>query len=319
MSHKGLSQLWKDAVTARPDPRDIVKTMHLAAIIQGTSRSSEVGIQVIQQEIGDFILFEMKGSPLQVSQVDLPTKDSEILWLCLQFHGKAVFPNGSKTTSDHFVSLITRYSDYKLTLPADRQWALFVGVTGPSMRKLLAELPQLQQAYDDGQRKMLDSVIISYSERQVLELYFKKKHGPFSALYQTGIAMVKLFGNYMTQSIKAVAQSGDVASIRLYHEVLQYIRHNYLSADLSREKIAEKLNCSVRSLTRAFERRTMSLNATILSIRLYKGRELLRQDPTLSIEQIALTLQFFDAKHFSGQYKKLFHLTPREERKIPER
>lgn len=101
----------------------------------------------------------------------------------------------------------------------------------------------------------------------------------------------------------------------LYHRAIDYIREHYMEADLNRIRIAEALNCSTRSLSRAFEGGGVKLHAVIRMLRLQKSRELLRKKPNLTIKQIADRLHFSSARHFATRYKELFRLSPHEERK----
>ncbi|MFB2120255.1 helix-turn-helix domain-containing protein [Parapedobacter sp. 2B3] len=68
-------------------------------------------------------------------------------------------------------------------------------------------------------------------------------------------------------------------------------------------------------LSRAFEGRSLTLNAALRLMRLYKSRELLRRKRHLPIARIAAMVHFRNAKHFATQFKKHFRCTPSEERK----
>jgi len=291
------------------------KGMHLAAIKQATQQKLTEHLSVIQFDIQDFVLSEIKGHPKSLISFSLPAKDGNVLWLCFQLHGKFTFCNGRTTQPDTLLSFVISDEDESLTLPAEKQWALFIGISGPSRQQLLAELPALRKQYEQPKTNILKAIPLSHIERQLLESLSKKTFGSFSTLYHIGQLILKLYTNYQLQLIRKTTQDNDLPHIQLYHQAVAYIRENYLDQALNREKIAEALHCSWRSLSRAFEGRPISLNATILSFRLYKGRELLRKQSDLSVEQIALMLYFPNAKHFTVQYKKYFHLTPREERK----
>src|SRR5690606_7278713 len=101
----------------------------------------------------------------------------------------------------------------------------------------------------------------------------------------------------------------------LYHHAMAYIKQHYMDEGINRESVAADCNCSVRQLTRAFEGRSVTFNMAIRTLRLHKARELLHKNRELSIEQIAASLHFTDAKHLANQYRKQFHRSPREERK----
>lgn len=315
MSHKELSQLWNQSLLARPDPRDVRKTMHLSVFSQGAASSPVEGVHLIQYRMEDLTLFEIKGRPPNLHLIDLPSNTNETLWLCIQLHGKTVFPTGSIIYSDSILSFMTQTADCPLTLATDRQWVLFLGISGNSKLQLLAELPALREAFQHQQINILQSVSISYVERQVIEGLFKKTLGPFNAMYQTGVAVGKLFHNYTRQLIKPKALSRDEFQIQIYHRALAYIQQHYLAESLTSEKIANVLGCSIRNLTRAFEGRSMGVKATVVAVRLYKARELLQTRLDLTIERIAVMLHFLDTKHFAVQYKKAFYHSPRDERK----
>lgn len=315
MSQKELSQLWNKSLLARPDPRDVRKTMHLSAYPQGTASSPVEGMHLIQYQTADVMLFEIKGRPPNLHLIDLPTSNNKMLWLCIQLLGKTVFPNGRNIYADNMLSFMKQTVDYQLTLGVERQWILFFGLSGNSKLQLLAELPALRQAFQDLPNNILQSVPISSVERQVIEGLCKKALGPFNALYQTGVAVGKLFANYTQQLVKPKTLSREEFQVQIYHRALAYIQEHYLAEDLTREKIADILGCSIRNLTRAFEGRSLGVKATVMNVRLYKGRELLQTQPDLSVEHIAGMLHFWDAKHFAMHYKKVFRCSPRDERK----
>ncbi|MFD2552987.1 AraC family transcriptional regulator [Sphingobacterium tabacisoli] len=315
MSHRELSHLWKEAVVSRRSPRDIAKTMHLSIFSKGMLSSPAEGIYMIQSRMDDILIMEVKGRSGALYAVDLPQTGNEVLWLCIQLQGKTVFPNGANHHADRLMSFMAHSEGYTPTLAAERQWVLFFGLTGHSRLQLLAELPALRQAYDEQPNNTLQSISISYLERQIIEGLCKKALGPFNALYQSGVAIGKLFNNYTIQLMQPRVPSKEEAQIQIYHRALAYVRKHYLVNDLTSEKIADVLGCSVRNLTRAFEGRSLGVKATIIAVRLYKARELLKSQSDLSIADIAEMLHFPDAKHFAVQYKKCFCRTPREERK----
>src|SRR3546814_18515559 len=96
---------------------------------------------------------------------------------------------------------------------------------------------------------------------------------------------------------------------------MTYITQHFLDEDINLEVVADACHCSARQLYRAFEGRSATLNTAIRTLRLYKARELLQKRPELSVEKIAISLHFTDAKHLANQYRKLFHRSPREDRK----
>lgn len=315
MPQKNIFNLWKETVSAKPISKDTFKSMHLAVLHQAVQQKQTEQLFLIQFEIQDFVLYESKGHLQSITNLSLPTKDMEILWLGFQFHGKSTFSSGKVTQPDTLFSFTSTAENQHLTLTTEKHWTLFLGISGASKQQLLTELPLLRIQYEQQQNNILKAVPLSYSDRQILENLSKMVFGPFSTIHHIGQLMLKTYTNYTQQLIRRIKQGKSEPQIQLYHQAIAHIRANFMDEALSREKIAEALHCSVRSLNRAFEGRPSSVNATILSLRLYKGRELLHNQPDLSVEQIAITLYFPDAKHFAVQYKKYFHKTPREDRK----
>jgi len=311
MPQQKFTRLWAETVAARPDSRDSFKSMHLHNMHQATKQELDEHVYLMQLHLDDFVLLEWKGNPKNLCSIQLPVKERAILWLSFQQQGKTVFPKGHAVTSDSFFAFQLPAGDTPLTLSAERQWCLLFGIHGVSKYRLLNEYPILRELLDQ-KAGILSNMPISYQERQCLESLSKKGFGTFSLVHHIGQLLGRLYANY-TKLLQRT--STDVSQIQLYHRALAYIKEHYLDAELSQENIAAALNCSSRSLYRVFEGKSLSINATIMGIRLQKGRELLVNEPALSIERIALLLHFSSAKHFSNQYKSRFHRSPREERK----
>jgi len=289
--------------------------MHLAVLHQAKREKLEENVFFIQHDIQDLILCELRGRPARVTNVELPTRDEGVLWLCLQFHGQLSFASGSVSRPDTFFSFRSEVEDSPLTVPAEKIWSLFLGVSGASQQQLLAEYPQLRHQFDKGGKKIAPATPITYSERQALALFSKMSFGSFTTLYHIGQLLAKLCVSYIGQLAKQKEKGPEEAAMLLYHKAITYIQKNYLRADLNRITIADALCCSTRNLSRVFEGRSATLNSSITLIRLHKARELLRRESDLSIDHIAAQLHFSSAKHFATQYKKCFHHSPREERK----
>lgn len=317
MPNKNLLNVWKETLSARPASRDTFRGMHLAVLHQATQQKWEEHLLHIQFETHDFILCELKGHPKELTGYELPQKEEEILWLCLQFLGSLSFPSGKTSTADTFFSFTSANEQHLLTIPAGKQWALLLGLTGASRQQLLAEQPRLRKHYADQDSNVLPAVSLAYNERKLLEQFSKNLFGPFTTVHHIGLLFGKCYTAYAQQLDKQGVQQGrDEGLIQLYHRAIQYITENYMDEQLNLEKVAAACHCSIRNITRAFQGRPTSITRSILLIRLYKGRELLHTHPEWTLEQIAGMLHFSDAKHFANHYKKHFHRTPREERKV---
>ena len=82
---------------------------------------------------------------------------------------------------------------------------------------------------------------------------------------------------------------------------------------LTRQKIADALFVSVRTLTRAFEGKQVTISRAIQLARLHKARERLRGSDD-AIEQLASELHFSDTQYFIQWYTELFKLAPDADR-----
>lgn len=83
---------------------------------------------------------------------------------------------------------------------------------------------------------------------------------------------------------------------------------------LTRQKIADALCVSVRTLYRAFEGKQVTISRAIQLARLHKAREWLRSGSDTSIEHLASELHFSDREHFIQCYTELFKVLPDAER-----
>ncbi|MEC3881846.1 helix-turn-helix domain-containing protein [Parapedobacter sp. 10938] len=178
----------------------------------------------------------------------------------------------------------------------------------------MAELAPLRELFDDPQNDWAAYPITAAHRRQ-LDAFSKLAFGPFTTLHHIGQLLAHLYTAYVYQLTKPHEPDGEEALILLYHRAVAHIQQHYMDEGLNRETVATECNCSVRQLTRAFEGRSVTFNAAVRTLRLHKARELLRKKPDRSIEEIATSLHFTDAKHLANQYRKQFHRSPREERK----
>src|SRR5690606_5380236 len=81
------------------------------------------------------------------------------------------------------------------------------------------------------------------------------------------------------------------------------------------QRIADELLTSERTLYRVFKDNGLTVNSAIRTIRIHKGREMLRTS-NKSVDMIAFTLQFSTAKYFIKTYVRYFGHTPAMERKL---
>src|SRR5690606_30010325 len=157
--------------------RDSFNGMHLAVLRGAVRRKLDQHLSLIQLETHDFILCELKGHPSEMMAFALPATDTGVLWLCLQFHGKLSFRDGHVSQPETFFSFATGTDGYPLTLAAEKQWALLLGVSGPSHQLLLAELAPLRELHDEPQNG-LAAYPITFADRRQLDAFSKLAFGP---------------------------------------------------------------------------------------------------------------------------------------------
>lgn len=316
MSQQRIFDIWKEAHSSRSLVRGAFQRMHLSVLHGVVRQQATDQLFVLRYEDQSIMLCEWKGNLKDSLLFEFSRAASRPLWLCLHFQGKFTLPGGKVNLPDTVFAYIAPSEDQWITLASGNQWGLLLGLDGAGKEQLLAELSTLRKyvaAY--AKQGALPAVPLSYIDRRALGTLAGTAFGPFSTRHHIGGLILKLYTNYVRQLEKVALQPKDISNIQLYYRAVAYIRDNYLDKTLNRDAIADALCCSIRSLSRAFAGTDLSLNATILAMRLYKAREMLVQQPELSVEQIAFSLNFPDAKYFAVQYKKQFHRTPREERK----
>ncbi|WP_019423587.1 AraC family transcriptional regulator [Paenibacillus sp. OSY-SE] len=110
---------------------------------------------------------------------------------------------------------------------------------------------------------------------------------------------------------------GDDVRLRPESEIQQTVRQmiqmmsTQYAHPLSIEQIADSLGYSRAYLSRIFKRVTEMTPVTfLLKLRIDKGRQLLRERPNLTIEQIAASVGIPDALYFSRQFRRFYGQSP---------
>lgn len=110
---------------------------------------------------------------------------------------------------------------------------------------------------------------------------------------------------------KGTDDSGDTYISR----AVEYIQQNYMH-DLSLTKVAQEVHLSPEYLSRLFKKMTSeSFNHYVTKVRLQAGRDLVQQT-ALPIVEIAARVGFENQSYFSSQYRKEFHCSPLNDRKL---
>lgn len=97
---------------------------------------------------------------------------------------------------------------------------------------------------------------------------------------------------------------------RTVKQMIHYLSAQY-AHPVSIEQMSESLGYNRAYLSRIFKKETgMSPVTYLLKLRIDKSRQLLRERPELSIEQIAASVGLTDALYFSRQFKRLCGYSP---------
>lgn len=99
-------------------------------------------------------------------------------------------------------------------------------------------------------------------------------------------------------------------------DVKKYIMQNYANPQLSVALIAEAFGVSANTLSQLFRRKSdIGLLDYIHSVRMEKAAELLRQESTLTVGQIAEATGYASVLTFNRKFKASYNMTPAEYRK----
>lgn len=102
---------------------------------------------------------------------------------------------------------------------------------------------------------------------------------------------------------------------KLFRQMVHYMSTQY-AQPLSIEQMAESLGYNRAYLSRLFKQKTGETPVTfLLKLRIDKGRQMLRERPDLTIEQIAASVGLQDALYFSKQFRRFYDQSPTAYRK----
>jgi AraC-like DNA-binding protein len=90
------------------------------------------------------------------------------------------------------------------------------------------------------------------------------------------------------------------------------ITQRIFDRDLNMSSIANLLNISVSSLSRAFRRYGVSTMRHVNALRLEHAGQLLADRSDLAIGDVAMRCGFVDSAHFSRVFKQKYRMTPRQ-------
>lgn len=103
---------------------------------------------------------------------------------------------------------------------------------------------------------------------------------------------------------------------KMYLAALRVIREGYSNPEYDLGDAAKRLYLSKRSLQRVFSRQgSKGFRSELTAMRMRAGRRLLRES-ALSIREISTRVGYKHQMHFAKAYKKVYGISPRDERRL---
>ncbi|GIO33993.1 MULTISPECIES: AraC family transcriptional regulator [Paenibacillus] len=186
------------------------------------------------------------------------------------------------------------------------RWTAFSGNEAPEL---------VESAGFGGGRSVLraggDSLVPSSIQRISEAFYGKKESADMAALGY----LYLIFSEAKSILADETQPAGTESQVqRTVKQMIHYLSAQY-AHPVSIEQMSESLGYNRAYLSRIFKRETgMSPVTYLLKLRIDKSRQLLRERPELSIEQIAASVGLTDALYFSRQFKRLCGYSPSQYR-----
>ncbi|MDR0266836.1 AraC family transcriptional regulator [Paenibacillus sp.] len=152
-----------------------------------------------------------------------------------------------------------------------------------------------------------ESLIPSSINRIADAFYSKKESADMAALGYLYLIFSEA-REILTSEIPLTGTESQVQ--RTVKQMIHYLSAQY-AHPVSIEQMCESLGYNRAYLSRIFKKETgMSPVTYLLKLRIDKSRQLLRERPELSIEQVAASVGLTDALYFSRQFKRLCGQSP---------
>lgn len=257
---------------------------------------------------------EIKGTFHSDWHIDL-LSPFDCFWLIFQFIGQSsrgAEPNTTLSTGEYCGFYSSKHPQ-DIRMRAGKTWLILLGAKIDLHRSFSAEWPLLAPPQTVAPLPF-SSVNIGYRVKQILDKIEQFTHNPYSLHSKLHHHLCLLLDVYH-QDLSDKARSQNKEDVVIYHEAIRYIHENYMDEDINRDIIAAEIGISPRKLYRAFEGRNTTIKGAIQTIRLYKGREMLRETDML-VDGIAFQLNFSSAKYFYKQYVQQFGHSPTKEREL---
>lgn len=266
---------------------------------------------IASRTIGDQFFLEIKGTFQDEWHFTLrPTE--RVFWMIFQFLGTSIdTANGSELCHQQYRGFYSEANDTPYLLRPGKTWVILIGMLISSETQPHQEWPTLEPAPD---RSTLPTVNIAHRNKVILEKIQQIKEPHFSLRQRLDYHMIQLMETYHGDLLE-YAKSNRQDDVSLFHQAKEYIVAHYMDENIDVDRMAQDLLTSKRTLYRVFQENGLTINSAIQTIRIYKGREMLRRT-NKSVDIIAFHLQFSTAKYFIKQYVKYFGHTPAVERKL---
>lgn len=186
-----------------------------------------------------------------------------------------------------------------------------------AMRQVILELPRsVFQGRDDSDAafrprvlRLTDSVAASNHARAAANAVRRAMQSPPNDVAALEDSMLDLFG-LISGQVPRAATTGYLLAAK------DFVRRHLREPDLSLARIARAVGLSERHLSRVFAEAELTVAGFVVQARLSRARELLTapRTVTMPIAEVAASVGFVSAAHFSRAFKTQFGCTPSEVR-----
>lgn len=201
---------------------------------------------------------------------------------------------------------LVSYASDKLE-PWRYRWIAFAGDKAAELVQRAGFKPQLA-AFSSGSASAIPEILES-----VLQVFRTRK--PSSHLASLGylhLIMAEAEERLVRESALPTGESGVQRTVK---QMIHYMSSQY-AHPISIEQMCSSLGYNRAYLSRIFKRTTGLTPVTyLLKLRIDKSRQLLRERPELSIEQISASVGLTDALYFSRQFRRFHGESPSEYRR----
>ncbi|MDO7908136.1 AraC family transcriptional regulator [Paenibacillus sp. JX-17] len=182
------------------------------------------------------------------------------------------------------------------------RWAAFAGRDAERL---------VQEAGFLNERPILHLGPDSQVPHQISEMqqafYSRQDHAHLTALGNLYLVAGELRAG---ASVLSQMDSTDNQVGRIVKQMIQYMSTQY-AHPVSIEQMCASLGYNRAYLSRIFKKETGLTPVTyLLKLRIDKSRQLLRERPELSIEQVSASVGLSDALYFSRQFSRFYHMAP---------